>query len=219
MSNPLVIFIQTPDMLGCTKCFADVILITVAKRRKNKYAFIQVCISSLNNYGKVIILALGYLNISCKAGYQGILQKFVDSMNNEGIRMPRIVVTNMEIELIEAKNICFPASMHLINQCAVHNQIKDILMMYKKRLDFDFNLVLSRTLDILKEITPHRFKVLELEIISLVSPLEPEVTLEIQNILKLKEVWSLAYIPKVWTMGLHAIERQQHIESFNRSNF
>ena len=69
MSNPLVIFIQTPDMLGCTKCFADVILITVAKRRKNKYAFIQVCISSLNNYGKVIILALGYLNISCKAGY------------------------------------------------------------------------------------------------------------------------------------------------------
>lgn len=80
-------------------------------------------------------------------------------------------------------------------------------MMYKKRLDFDFNLVLSRTLDILKEITPHRFKVLELEIISLVSPLEPEVTIEIQQILKKKELWSLAYIPKVWTMGLHAIER------------
>jgi hypothetical protein len=56
--------------------------------------------------------------------------------------------------------------------------------MYKKRLDFDFNLVLSKTLEILKEITPHRFKVLEIEILSLVSPLEPEVTLEIQQILK-----------------------------------
>ena len=115
MSNPLVIFIQTPDMLGCTKCFSEVILITVAKRRKNRYGFIQVCISSLNNYGKVIILALGYLNIECKAGYQGVLQKFVERMNDEGIRMPRIVVTNMEAELIEAKNICFPASLHLIN--------------------------------------------------------------------------------------------------------
>lgn len=80
-------------------------------------------------------------------------------------------------------------------------------MMYKKRLDFDFNLVLNKTLDILKEITPHRFKVLEIEILSLVSPLEPEVTLEIQQILKQKESWSLAYIPKVFTLGLHAIER------------
>ena len=59
-----------------------------------------------------------------------------------------------------------------------------MLMMYKKRLDFDFNLVLNKTLEILKEITPHRFKVLEIEILSLVSPLEPEVTLEIQQILK-----------------------------------
>jgi hypothetical protein len=74
-----------------------------------------VCISSLNNYGKVIILALGYLNFTCGASYRGILQKFVDRMNDEGIRMPRIVVTNMEPELIEAKKICFPASLHLIN--------------------------------------------------------------------------------------------------------
>ncbi len=92
-------------------------------------------------------------------------------------------------------------------------------MMYKKRLDFDFNLVLSKTLEILKEITPHRFKVLEIEILSLVSPLEPEVTLEIQQILKQRECWSLAYIPKVFTLGLHAIERQQHIETYARSNF
>lgn len=44
--------------------------------------------------------------------------------------------------------------------------------MYKKRLDFDFNLVLTKTKDLLKEITPYKFRVLELELISLVAPLE-----------------------------------------------
>lgn len=115
MSNPLAIFIQTPDMMGCVKCFSEVILISVARRRKNRYGFFQVCFSSLNNYGKVIILALGYLNIKCKAGYHWILQKFVERMTEENLKLPRIVVTNMEPELIEAKNLCFPTSLHLIN--------------------------------------------------------------------------------------------------------
>jgi len=90
--------------------------------------------------------------------------------------------------------------------------------MYKKRLDFDFNLVLTKTKDLLKEITPYKFRVLELELISLVAPLESDVTSAIARILKMKELWSLAFIPKVWTYGLHAIERYEHIETFNRSN-
>ena len=80
-------------------------------------------------------------------------------------------------------------------------------MMYKKRLDFDFQLVLNKTLDVLKEITPYGYRVLELEIMSLVAPLESDVTSQIQKIFKMKDKWSLAFIPKVWTMGLHAIER------------
>jgi hypothetical protein len=56
-------------MMGCSKCYSEVVLVTVARRRKNRYGFYQILFSSMNNYGKIVVLGIGYLNIKCKAAY------------------------------------------------------------------------------------------------------------------------------------------------------
>jgi len=43
------------------------------------------------------------------------MQRMLERMAEFNIKLPKIVVTNIESELIEAKDICFPSSMHLIN--------------------------------------------------------------------------------------------------------
>jgi len=36
-SSPLILFMQTPDMLSCIKCYHETLLISASRKRKNKY--------------------------------------------------------------------------------------------------------------------------------------------------------------------------------------
>ena len=73
-SSPLILFMQTPDMLSGLKCYPDILLISVSKKRKNKYGLFHVHFSTVNNYGRVVILGLGMTNIKCKQGNEWLFE-------------------------------------------------------------------------------------------------------------------------------------------------
>ena len=61
------------DMLALQKLYGKVVLMSVSKKRKNKYDFYTVILSSINNYGHPVVLGLGFTNIKCKEAYAWIL--------------------------------------------------------------------------------------------------------------------------------------------------
>ena len=89
-------------MQECQKCYPDVLLISCSRKRKNKYGLFQIHLSTVNNYGRVVILALGFTNIKCKQGYLWMFQKYIERTLEEHIELPKVVVTNLDPEVIEA---------------------------------------------------------------------------------------------------------------------
>lgn len=65
-SSPLIILLQTPDMNECQRCYPEVLLISCSRKRKNKYGLFQIHFTTVNNYGRVVVLGLGFTNIKCK---------------------------------------------------------------------------------------------------------------------------------------------------------
>jgi hypothetical protein len=62
-------------------------------------------------------------------------------MLEEHIEFPKVVVTNLDPEVVEALVITFTTSIHIINQNFLLSAVKEILFPYRRRSDFDFNLV------------------------------------------------------------------------------
>lgn len=106
---------QTQDMLQCYKCYPDTILVNCSKKRKNKYGLFHIFFSTVNNFGRVVILAVALTNIKCRQGYDFIFKSFAERVNKEGLELPKVVITNADSEVMESATAIFTTSMHLIN--------------------------------------------------------------------------------------------------------
>jgi len=51
-------------------------LISVSKKRKNKYGLFQMHFTGINNFGRVVVFATGFTNIKCKEAYKYIFEEF-----------------------------------------------------------------------------------------------------------------------------------------------
>lgn len=58
-----------------------------------------------------------------------------------------------------------------------------MLFPYRKRIDFDFNMVTSRIEEIVVEIDPHSYQRLETEILQMIDPLDLPVKDEVHRIM------------------------------------
>ena len=74
--TPIVVFIQTREMMDTYRLYREVMLVNVAKKRKNKYGLFQVHMTGINNYGRAVVFATGFTNIKCKEAYSWIFQEF-----------------------------------------------------------------------------------------------------------------------------------------------
>ena len=90
------------DMIECARCYPEVLLISCSRKRKNKYGLFQIHFSSVNNFGRVVILGLGLTNIKCKPGYVYMFNHYIQKLQEEQIPLPKVVVTNLDMEVIEA---------------------------------------------------------------------------------------------------------------------
>jgi hypothetical protein len=62
--------------------------------------------------------------------------------------------------------------MHIVNQNFVLTQIKEVLFPYRRRGDFDFNLVVTKFEEIVVEVDPLQFQRTETELTQMVDCLE-----------------------------------------------
>ena len=76
-SSPLIMLMMSLDMIECARCYPEVLLISCSRKRKNKYGLFQIHFSSVNNFGRVVILALGLTNIKCKPGYVYMFNHYI----------------------------------------------------------------------------------------------------------------------------------------------
>lgn len=131
--------------------------------------------------------------------------------------MPKVLITNSDPELMDAALIVFTSSMHLINQNFVLQAIRDVLFPFKKRIDFDFNMVNAKVEEAIVESDQINFQRCEAEISDLTLVLEQPVKDELNRIFQLRVKWALPYFNKsLFTGGLHANERATFIEGFIR---
>lgn len=67
-------------MLDLYKMYSEAILISVSKKRKNKYGLFHIHFTGINNFGRIITFAVGFLNIKCTNGYEWLFKQFVDKI-------------------------------------------------------------------------------------------------------------------------------------------
>lgn len=70
--TPVVVFVQTLEMLETYRIYREVMLINVTRKRKNKYGLFQILMTGINNFGRAVVFATGFTNIKCKEAYQWI---------------------------------------------------------------------------------------------------------------------------------------------------
>ena len=99
----------------------------------------------MNNYGRVVITAIGVTNIKCRQGYEWLFRQYNERAQSIGAPIPSVVITNLDAEVIEAEQAIFTTSLHLINQHFFLTAVKDILFPFRKRVDFDYNHVIAKS--------------------------------------------------------------------------
>jgi hypothetical protein len=67
--TPVVVFVQTLEMLETYRIYREVMLINVTRKRKNKYGLFQILMTGINNFGRAVVFATGFTNIKCKEAY------------------------------------------------------------------------------------------------------------------------------------------------------
>lgn len=215
-SSPLILFMQTTDMLSCIKCYPQTLLISASRKRKNKYGLFQIYFSTINNYGRVVVLAIGVTNIKCRQGYEWLFHQYIERANSIGAPLPAVVITNLDPEVIEAEQTVFTTAIHMVSQHFFLSAVKDVLFPYRKRVDFDYNHVISKTEAIVVEVDQIFFQRDEAEIMMMVEPLDLAVKEEIVRLFSLKTKWAIPFFAKMFTGGLHANERAAYVEGFYR---
>ena len=95
-SSPLILYMQTPDMLSCIKVYPETLLISASRKRKNKYGLFQIYFTTINNYGRVVVLAIGVTNIKCRQGYEWLFNQYIERATSIGASLPGVVITNLD---------------------------------------------------------------------------------------------------------------------------
>lgn len=76
--TPLVVFVQTNEMLSLHRLYRGVIMVNVSRRRKNKYDFYVIKLTGINNFGNALVFAIAFTNIKCKATYDFVFKQFLE---------------------------------------------------------------------------------------------------------------------------------------------
>jgi len=165
VGTPVAAFLQTEDMLALSKLYGEVVLISVSKKRKNKYGLFIVHFTGISNYGRSITFGLGFLDIKCVEAYKWIFEKYLDSaIRRADNSIPRVVVTNIDQEIIQAKERVFTTSLHIINQYYFLQAAAEVCKPHHRRADFDFPYMKQMFAELVTELNRERFEEGEREI-------------------------------------------------------
>ncbi|CDW88447.1 protein far1-related sequence 5-like [Stylonychia lemnae] len=212
--TPVVVFFQSQDMLETYRLYRDVMLVSVSKKRKNKYGIFQIHMTGINNFGRAVVFATGFTNIKCKEAYQLIFKQFNQRCLDNDIQLPDVLITSLEQDILDAKQEVFLNSRHLISQHYLLLAAKEALNPYKKRMDFDFSVAQEFFEKIVIETDNERFNQLQQEILKMIGVLDPNLQTEIIRIFDNSEKWSIRSFDKLFTAGLHSNERAASVEGF-----
>ena len=157
--TPTIIYIQTKDMLDLYRLYTSVVLVSISRRRKNKYDFYCIKLTGINNMGNTLIFAIAFTNIKCKETYDWIFKTFLNRAQNEFVGKTKLMVVPLEKDMFESVKKNFPEdNQHcIVNQYHFLSVCKDMLNQYKKRMDFDYILCQNKLDEIVQEIQPRRF--------------------------------------------------------------
>lgn len=77
-------------------------MISISRRRKNRYDFYCLLISGINNYGYAVIFAIAFTNIKCYESYSWIFNHFIKRSKIANIpTKPDLLVCPLEQEIID----------------------------------------------------------------------------------------------------------------------
>eukprot|EP00347_Sterkiella_histriomuscorum_P015287 403357600 len=212
--TPVVVFFQSQDMLETYRLYRDVMLVSVSKKRKNKYGLFQLHMTGINNFGRTVVFATGFTNIKCKEAYEWIFKQFNQRCISNDIQLPDVFITSLEQDIIDAKQEVFFNSRHLVSQHYLLLAAKEALNPYKKRMDFDYIMAQEKFERIVIETEIDRFKQLQQEIMTMIEVLDGSLKTEILRIFDYSDKWSLRCIDNLFTAGLHSNERAASVEGF-----
>ena len=87
-------------MLDTYRLYKEVVLVNVAKKRKNKYGLFQVHMTGINNFGRAVVFATGFTNIKCREAYKWIFDEFAKRCHAHQLPLPRVVISSLEPDVL-----------------------------------------------------------------------------------------------------------------------
>ena len=217
--TPTTVFIMTSDMVALQKLYGQVIMVSVSKKRKNKYDFYTILLSSINNYGNPVVIGLGFTNIKCKEAYAWLLQCYVNRVRERnGDPQPELMVVPLESEAIDSIDVVFKQKrvMRIVNQYSFLSVTRDLIQPYKKRMNFDHLLAQQKLDQIVQCRRPDIFERLKADLMIMTGSLDHSTRREFDKIFKLASFWGMPSYQNLYTAGLHSNERLATMETFIR---
>ena len=217
--TPMIIFVQTDEMLTLHRLYKDTIMLNVSKKRKNKYDFYVIQFTGINNFGNSLVFATAFTNIKCKETYNWVIQHFLERAKTQSIPKPQMMILPLDQDLIDSQLECYGSDQKIriiANQYHFLSHTKDLIQPYKKRMDFDFLLCTEKLEEIVQETNQTKFDKLQREIEILIGVLERQTIADFGKVFQMTEMWSMIKYKNCYTAGLHSNERAATVESFMR---
>lgn len=96
-------------MLDLYRLYTSVVLVSVSRRRKNKYDFYCIKLTGINNFGNTLVFAIAFTNIKCKETYDWIFKTFIDRAANEFVGKTKLMIVPLEKDMFDSVEKMFPA--------------------------------------------------------------------------------------------------------------
>ena len=202
-------FVMTGKMKKIYQKFNDVVIID-AIYRTNKHDMPLVVFSGVTSDGSNIIFAYAVIKKEDVETYQWIMKKFI--FYNDGLE-PGVVLTDFDSNLWHGIERSLNTSIHLLWQFNIRHYFRKQFSYLSKRKSASANLLFRHIIETITTESPKRFIELQDIIFSSENHLDEMKFEYLRSMFSMKEKWSTAFAPNIFTAGIHTITRALSIFS------
>ncbi|CAI2359717.1 unnamed protein product [Moneuplotes crassus] len=189
--------------------FRDVVIVD-AIYKTNKHDMPLVVFSGVTCEGNNIIFAYAFIKKEDIESYQWVMKKFV--FYNDSLE-PGVVLTDFDSALCHGIERSMNKSVHLLCQFSIQQLFRRQFIHLSKRKSASANMLYRHIIETISTNSSQRFLELQDIIFSSDDHLSEEKLEYLRSMFAIKEKWSNAYIPNVFTANTRCITRALSINA------
>jgi hypothetical protein len=178
----------------------------------NMHSMPLVVFSGVSNEGRNVIMGFGLVRRETMETYEWLLSTL--SKLNE-TREPAVLLTDFDASMAGAIERSLPKTTHLLCQWHMMQNLKKNFLFLTKRMNSSSKILYKLIVyDLLFTPDPFKFRKIVESIFFMANELLDDQKISyLRNLLLIKEKWSRAFAPRVFTAGTHTTSRSESVNS------